>query len=179
MAPQEKVFLQECLRVRRERGLPTQPHSPETQGRGRSGRARWFGCETLWARPVPVGAHFSMQEDHLLPTSPFRGLRMGELIASTAALQAREKETTRRVSKLEQKALSSAKVAAEFQRLWTGITIMAEKTNQELKKARGEHIFSWTPFSQALPRNSIETHIENIVDPFGVDRPLLTVWQRE
>jgi len=66
---------------------------------------------------------------------------MGELIAATAALQAREKETTRRVSKLEQKALSSAKVAAEFQRLWTGMIIMAEKTDQELKKARGEHMF--------------------------------------
>lgn len=64
------------------------------------------------------------------------GLRFAfhELLAATAALQSREKETERRVSKLEQKALSNAKVASEFQRVWTGMTTMAEKINAELKK---------------------------------------------
>jgi hypothetical protein len=48
----------------------------------------------------------------------------------------RAKKTDRRLSKLEQNALSHAKVALEFQRVWTGITSLADRTMQEIQKVQ-------------------------------------------
>ena len=145
MAPQEKEFLHECLRVKREReGLPTPPRSPATWSvptpPRTPGRARgWLGGPTVRLEQVSGSSTFAPRSLREKETEEgASGLRVAvqELMTATAAIQLREKETERRVSKLEQKALSNAKVASEFQRVWSGMTTMAEKINDELKKLR-------------------------------------------
>jgi hypothetical protein len=136
VAPHEKDFLHECLRVKREReGLPTLPHSgysspvngvSTSNNPGRS----WFGPVT---RIVRTGRK-SLDKCG-------EGMRNGEwevsdLMADINDLTHRAKKTDRRLSKLEQNALSHAKVASEFQRVWTGMTSLADRTMQEIQKVQ-------------------------------------------
>jgi len=138
VAPHEKDFLHECLRVKREReGLPTLPHSGYSSPvNGVSSRTSntpgrsWFGPVT---RIVRTGRK-SLDKCG-------EGMRNGEwevsdLMADINDLTHRAKKTDRRLSKLEQNALSHAKVASEFQRVWTGMTSLADRTMQEIQKVQ-------------------------------------------
>jgi len=149
VAPHEKDFLHECLRVKREReGQPTLPHSgynSPVNGAGLRVSSRtstsentpgrsWFGPVT---RIVRTGRK-SLDKCG-------EGMRNGEwevsdLMADINDLTHRAKKTDRRLSKLEQNALSHAKVASEFQRVWTGITSLADRTMQEIQKVQAMQV---------------------------------------
>ena len=137
IAPADRQFLHECLKVRREREgyLPTPPRSPacsvlptppaSLRGEDALPRPRFGGP------PVRLELHHLSENSsrtrvrHLSPGlhSDTGGedalvLAVSELMRATAAVQAREREVVERVNKLELKMPSSSKVASEFQRMW-------------------------------------------------------------
>ena len=141
MAPEEKEFLHECLKVKRGRGELNEGEVKQKEERrrrnGLDGRPDDLNQQgepfRSREKALPTCGKYVQNETHEAMLAA-----VAELMAATAKLQARENEISRRVSKLEHKALSSTKVASEFHRMWTGMTVMAEKINEELAKARGQ-----------------------------------------
>ena len=141
VAPHEKDFLHECLRVKREReGLPTLPHS------GYSSPVNGVSSRTSTSENTPGRSWFGpvtriVRTGRKSLDKCGEGMRNGEwevsdLMADISDLTHRAKKTDRRLSKLEQNALSHAKVASEFQRVWTGMTSLADRTMQEIQKVQ-------------------------------------------
>jgi hypothetical protein len=137
MTRADQKFLDECLKVKREREWhnPAPPCSPAWSLPKPSPSKR--GEEAL-NRPRFGGPPFRLELHHLDSDSRSKtlhspsGLRwrsehggedgiflaVAELMRATAAVQARESEVAERVNKLELKMPSSSKVASEFQRMW-------------------------------------------------------------
>lgn len=137
MTRADQKFLDECLKVKREREWhnPAPPRSPAWSLPKPSPSQR--GEEAL-NRPRFGGPPFRLELHHLDSDSRSKtlhspsGLRwrsehggedgiflaVAELMRATAAVQARESEVAERVNKLELKMPSSSKVASEFQRMW-------------------------------------------------------------
>ena len=149
VAPHEKDFLHECLRVKREReGLPTLPHSGYSSPV--NGAGTWGGVpsRTSTSEHTPGRSWFGpvtriVRTGRKSLDKGGEGMRNGEweeseLMADINDLSHRAKKTDRRLSKLEQNALSHAKVASEFQRVWTGITSLADRTMQEIQKVQAQ-----------------------------------------
>ena len=137
MTRADQKFLDECLKVKRERdwhspapprspawSLPTP--SPAHKGEEALHRPRFGGPPVRlelhplnsdsWTKTLhsPSGPRWRSEhggEDGLF-------LAVAELMRATAAVQAQQSEVAERVNKLELKMPSSSKVASEFQRMW-------------------------------------------------------------
>jgi hypothetical protein len=132
--PQEKEFLHECLKVKRERGSPSSRMDLlasrwiAQHDHARTMPSRRFARSGISNRLASHGERFAGAE-----------LRreVAELQSTCAVMQARLAGTEKRTRRLEQKAVSNSKVATEFQRMWTGMTALAERINEELNQVRG------------------------------------------
>ena len=132
IAPQEKQFLRECLRVKREQGSSPAPAEGSSRQHARLHAGAGDKPSATTAFHLTCDARRRADVDVLRPV-------VEELLSTVAALQAREKEMERRINRLEQssqRAPRSQKVASEFQRSWTGMTALAEKISSEMQRVQ-------------------------------------------
>ena len=177
--PQEREFLAACLRVRRERGARTLPPTLatplHTPAKSRLGH-RWVPAHTpCWpSASDTIRRRASRPAGHFLATSAIsdgqdwspetldgkEGLRAAveKLLMTTAALQAQERETIKKLNKLEQRTRSA---------VITGVTMMADKVNDELAPVRSRLEVLEQAVARGLPSSAMNSSSAEL-SPFPV-----------